>query len=400
MKNYKTLILCLAIILSFSACNNKDNAVTEITTEEESTSSTIDYENISGYESSNEAIITYWNGYVNTNKSVIKSTMVNDDIAQNVLNINDLAEYYYNLAVNDEDTTIHLDKIEISTRPYNIDNIDTSFAEIYGIEESEKSKVTVPTTKNGQDTYNIYEFITVKIKDKWFIYAAKETDSYSNSLDESDNTLTINSDVTYLNDDFNKINWTYNESINRYDGIKVSIAKQVNPNSDLDILFIAITNTYEETITFSGTLTALDKSNNEVGLTYININSLCSGDTYVTELDCTGICADKYEWDNININLSESNNMSWKVDSKVSTNNDDLKIDYTINLDEPNSNLYDIRFLVLDKDSNIICTMCDYPTISDTTYISHVDGYYGIIPFEEIKDNIKDVAVFTNIYSY
>lgn len=400
MKNYKTLILCLAIILSFSACNNKDNAVTEITAEEESTSSTIDYENISGYGSSNEAIITYWNGYVNTNKSVIKSTMVNDDIAQNVLNINDLAEYYYNLAVNDEDATIHLDKIEISTRPYNIDNIDTSFAEIYGIEESEKSKVTVPTTKNGQDTYNIYEFITVKIKDKWFIYAAKETDSYSNSLDESDNTLTINSDVTYLNDDFNKINWTYNESINRYDGIKVSIAKQVNPNSDLDILFIAITNTYEETITFSGTLTALDKSNNEVGLTYININSLCSGDTYVTELDCTGICADKYEWDNININLSESNNMSWKVDSKVSTNNDDLKIDYTINLDEPNSNLYDIRFLVLDKDGNIICTMCDYPTISDTTYISHVDGYYGIIPFEEIKDNIKDVAVFTNIYSY
>lgn len=400
MKNYKTLILCLAIILSFSACNNKDNAVTEITAEEESTSSTIDYENISGYGSSNEAIITYWNGYVNTNKSVIKSTMVNDDIAQNVLNINDLAEYYYNLAVNDEDATIHLDKIEISTRPYNIDNIDTSFAEIYGIEESEKSKVTVPTTKNGQDTYNIYEFITVKIKDKWFIYAAKETDSYSNSLDESDNTLTINSDVTYLNDDFNKINWTYNESINRYDGIKVSIAKQVNPNSDLDILFIAITNTYEETITFSGTLTALDKSNNEVGLTYININSLCSGDTYVTELDCTGICADKYEWDNININLSESNNMSWKVDSKVSTNNDDLKIDYTINLDEPNSNLYDIRFLVLDKDSNIICTMCDYPTISDTTYIGHVDGYYGIIPFEEIKDNIKDVAVFTNIYSY
>ena len=86
MKNIIVYTLCLATLLAFTGCNNKDNTKTT-----ESSSSTTSSEEISpGYATSEEVVRAFWKGYDTTDNNLIRSVLPPEELAASYMKVDEI----------------------------------------------------------------------------------------------------------------------------------------------------------------------------------------------------------------------------------------------------------------------------------------------------------------------
>ena len=206
----------------------------------------------------------------------------------------------------------------------------------------------------------------------------------------------IASTLNGLNTDYNKVKWGSVYSIFPDNpGIVISVAPGKLFNED--ILVVAITNLYDQEISFSGSAKARGKDDAIVGETFIYQDCIGAGNTVIEYIDCDSTPDGRISWEECEIGESYQEYVPWEADYQAKGNAQDgyLTVEYGFfasNGDACDSTM--ITILLVDGDGYITGVMTDYmeAIAENETRNGSVDVYGD----ESMLSQTKDIAIFAN----
>lgn len=206
----------------------------------------------------------------------------------------------------------------------------------------------------------------------------------------------IASKLNGLNTNYNKVKWGSVYSIFPDNpGIVISVAPGKLFNED--ILVVAITNLYDQEISFSGSAKARGKDDAIVGETFIYQGCIGAGNTVIEYIDCDSTPDGRISWEECEIGESYQEYVPWEADYQAKGNPQDgyLTVEYGFfasNGDACDSTM--ITILLVDGDGYITGVMTDYmeAIAENETRNGSVDVYGD----ESMLSQTKDIAIFAN----
>ena len=203
-----------------------------------------------------------------------------------------------------------------------------------------------------------------------------------------------------LDTDYSKVYWGVSYSVfEDLPGLVVSLTPCMQYDSYG--LVVAITNLYDEEMTFAGNAVALDSEGNEIGETYIFEPNIGTGNTAVAVIDCGQSMPDgRVQWTECETMETTADYVPWEADYQVTGNpaEEYLSVDYNFYASEGTA-CEDAEVIVclLDEDGLVIGVGSDY--ISE---IGEGENYGGTINVYGDKDVLaltQGVAMFANPYT-
>lgn len=166
-------------------------------------------------------------------------------------------------------------------------------------------------------------------------------------------------------------------------------------------LVVAITNLYNEEMTFAGNAVALDSDGNEIGETYIFEPNIGTGNTAVAVIDCGQSMPDgRVQWTECETLETTASYVPWEADYQVTGNPADeyLSVDYSFYASDGTA-CTDAEVIVclLDEDGLVIGVGSDY--ISELGEGETYDGTVSVYGDKDILAMTKGVAMFANPYT-
>lgn len=166
-------------------------------------------------------------------------------------------------------------------------------------------------------------------------------------------------------------------------------------------LVVAITNLYNEEMTFAGNAVALDSDGNEIGETYIFEPNIGTGNTAVAVIDCGQSMPDgRVQWTECETLETTASYVPWEADYQVTGNPADecLNVDYSFYASDGTA-CTDAKVTVclLDEDGLVIGVGADY--ISELGEGENYDGTVNVYGDKDILALTKGVAMFANPYA-
>ena len=206
----------------------------------------------------------------------------------------------------------------------------------------------------------------------------------------------IASTLNGLNTDYNKVKWGSVYSIFPDNpGIVIS----VTPGKMFgdDILVVAITNLYDQEISFSGSAKARGKDDAIVGETFIYQDCIGAGNTVIEYIDCDSTPDGRISWEECEIGESYQEYVPWEADYQAKGNPQDGYLTVEYGFFASNGDACDntmITILLVDGDGYITGVMTDYmeAIAENETRNGSVDVYGD----ESMLSQTKDIAIFAN----
>ncbi len=166
-------------------------------------------------------------------------------------------------------------------------------------------------------------------------------------------------------------------------------------------LVVAITNLYNEEMTFAGNAVALDSDGNEIGETYIFEPNIGTGNTAVAVIDCGQSMPDgRVQWTECETLETTAGYVPWEADYQVAGNpaNECLNVEYSFYASDGTA-CTDAKVTVclLDEDGLVIGVGADY--ISELGEGETYDGTVNVYGDKDILALTKGVAMFANPYA-
>ena len=166
-------------------------------------------------------------------------------------------------------------------------------------------------------------------------------------------------------------------------------------------LVVAITNLYNEEMTFAGNAVALDSDGNEIGETYIFEPNIGTGNTAVAVIDCGQSMPDgRVQWTECETLETTASYVPWEADYQVTGNPADecLNVEYSFYASDGTA-CTDAKVTVclLDEDGLVIGVGADY--ISEIGEGETYDGTVNVYGDKDILALTKGVAMFANPYT-
>lgn len=166
-------------------------------------------------------------------------------------------------------------------------------------------------------------------------------------------------------------------------------------------LVVAITNLYNEEMTFAGNAVALDSDGNEIGETYIFEPNIGTGNTAVAVIDCGQSMPDgRVQWTECETLETTAGYVPWEADYQVTGNpaNECLNVEYSFYASDGTA-CTDAKVTVclLDEDGLVIGVGADY--ISELGEGETYDGTVNVYGDKDILALTKGVAMFANPYA-
>lgn len=166
-------------------------------------------------------------------------------------------------------------------------------------------------------------------------------------------------------------------------------------------LVVAITNLYNEEMTFAGNAVALDSDGNEIGETYIFEPNIGTGNTAVAVIDCGQSMPDgRVQWTECETLETTASYVPWKADYQVTGNPADecLNVDYSFYASDGTACTdTEVTVCLLDEDGLVIGIGADY--ISELGEGENYDGTVSVYGDKDILALTQGVAMFANPYT-
>ena len=203
-----------------------------------------------------------------------------------------------------------------------------------------------------------------------------------------------------LDTDYSKVYWGVSYSVfEDLPGLVVSLTPCMQYDSYG--LVVAITNLYDEEMTFAGNAVALDSEGNEIGETYIFEPNIGTGNTAVAVIDCGQSMPDgRVQWTECETMETTADYVPWEADYQVSGNpaEEYLSVDYTFYASEGTA-CEDAEVIVclLDEDGLVIGVGSDY--ISEIGEGGNYGGTINVYGDKDILALTQGVAMFANPYA-
>lgn len=203
-----------------------------------------------------------------------------------------------------------------------------------------------------------------------------------------------------LDTDYANVYWGVSYSIfDDLPGLVVSLTPCVQYDSYG--LVVAITNLYNEEMTFAGNAVALDSDGNEIGETYIFEPNIGMGNTAVAVIDCGQSMPDgRVQWTECETLETTAGYVPWEADYQVTGNPADecLNVEYSFYASDGTA-CTDAKVTVclLDEDGLVIGVGADY--ISELGEGETYDGTVNVYGDKDILALTKGVAMFANPYA-
>ncbi len=203
-----------------------------------------------------------------------------------------------------------------------------------------------------------------------------------------------------LDTDYANVYWGVSYSI--FDDIP-GLVVSLTPCMQYDSygLVVAITNLYNEEMTFAGNAVALDKEGNEIGETYIYAPNIGTGNTTVAVIDCGQSMPDgRVNWTECETMETTANYVPWEADYQVTGNPADecLNVEYSFYTSDGTACTdAEITVCLLDEDGLVIGVGVDYiPEIAENQKYTGTVSVYGD---KDILAMTQGVAMFANPYT-
>ena len=203
-----------------------------------------------------------------------------------------------------------------------------------------------------------------------------------------------------LDTDYANVYWGVSYSIfDNLPGLVVSLTPCMQYDSYG--LVVAVTNLYNEEMTFAGNAVALDSDGNEIGETYIFEPNIGTGNTAVAVIDCGQSMPDgRVQWTECETLETTASYVPWEADYQVTGNPADecLNVDYSFYASDGTA-CTDAKVTVclLDEDGLVIGVGADY--ISELGEGENYDGTVNVYGDKDILALTKGVAMFANPYA-
>ena len=203
-----------------------------------------------------------------------------------------------------------------------------------------------------------------------------------------------------LDTDYANVYWGVSYSIfDNLPGLVVSLTPCMQYDSYG--LVVAITNLYNEEMTFAGNAVALDSDGNEIGETYIFEPNIGTGNTAVAVIDCGQSMPDgRVQWTECETLETTAGYVPWEADYQVTGNpaNECLNVEYSFYASDGTA-CTDAKVTVclLDEDGLVIGVGADY--ISELGEGETYDGTVNVYGDKDILALTKGVAMFANPYA-
>ena len=166
-------------------------------------------------------------------------------------------------------------------------------------------------------------------------------------------------------------------------------------------LVVAITNLYNEEMTFAGNAVALDSDGNEIGETYIFEPNIGTGNTAVAVIDCGQSMPDgRVQWTECETLETTASYVPWEADYQVTGNPADecLNVEYSFYASDGTACTdAKVTVFLLDEDGLVIGVGADY--ISELGEGETYDGTVNVYGDKDILALTKGVAMFANPYA-
>ena len=216
----------------------------------------------------------------------------------------------------------------------------------------------------------------------------------TNLLDDEVKTLLENLDTDYHN-----IRWGVVYPMDEeLQGLVVSVTPYVS--YDQISLLVAITNLYDEDISFSGSANALGEGDAVVGSSFMYHPAIGSGNTVVSTISCAdGIPDGRIKWEECDISSDTYQEyVPWEGDYEVSGNPGEgtLSISYKVypateEAIEPGT----VTIVLLDEGGNIMALGNDY--VDETVKAGEeYEGTIDIFEDKEMLSRVKGAAMFVD----
>ncbi len=192
-----------------------------------------------------------------------------------------------------------------------------------------------------------------------------------------------------LDTDYSKVNWGVQYSPKGMDGIIISVASYMDGR--YPYLLVAITNIYDEDVTFSATGYAKGKSGQEVADISFFEDAIRPGNTIAKSIYCDDVPTGEIHWDSIELPDVFEESSYWESDWTLTKDSDGYyKIDYTVSSNDYMNPGY-VTTLLLNKYGDVVEVAYDY-NVDKGYYVSGEIQFYK----KEFDEKVVDVAMFTN----
>ena len=233
----------------------------------------------------------------------------------------------------------------------------------------------------------------------------EEPDTEEPSTDSGSGEVTTNSSLSSeiesalstLETDYKKVKWgaVYSFS-DEMPGIVISVTPCLSYSGNG--LIVAITNLYDEPISFTGSAAAKGKNDEILGDTFIYEDCIGSGSTIIKLIDCGSELPDgRVRWEDCSAVISTYTYTPWAGDYKVTGNPADgyLTVDYSLYSTEGEAcSVGAVGVLLLDENGYVLYATTDYVSdIEAGATISSSASFWGE---ENILSQTKNVAMFAN----
>lgn len=216
----------------------------------------------------------------------------------------------------------------------------------------------------------------------------------SDDVNDDTETLLANLDTDYAN-----INWGVAYSVSeKFPGIVISIAPYIS--YDQVNLLVAVTNLYEEPVSFSASASALGEEDAVVGTGYVYAPAIGSGNTIVNTISCyDGMPDGRIQWEDGKISFETyMEYVPWEGDYEVSGNPGDgcLTVSYqlypaTDEAIEPGA----VTIALLDENGNIMTVGMDYVDAAVEAGETH-QGTMDLYEDKELLSRVSGAAMFVD----
>lgn len=192
-----------------------------------------------------------------------------------------------------------------------------------------------------------------------------------------------------LETDYSKVKWGVQYSPTGMDGIVISVAPYTENSSIM--LLVAITNLYNEDVTFSAEAIAKGTSGQEIGKGSFYECAIRPGNTVVKSIYCDDVPTGEIHWDSIELPTVYDKSVYWESDWTIQTDKDGYyEVPYRITSSEsmtPGT----VTAVILDASGNILAVEDDY-NIEEGTDLSGTISLYT----NDLGGKPADLAMFAN----
>ena len=240
-----------------------------------------------------------------------------------------------------------------------------------------------PSTKTQAQPKTTTESTTTT-KGKTFISKEKKTTSSSSYLTSEQESI-----LNKLDTDYSKVNWDVQYSPEGMDGIIISVSSY--NEGKYPYLVVAVTNIYNQDVTFSAKGYAKGKSGQEVADISFYENAVRPGNTIIKSVYCDATPTGEIHWDEIELPDVFGESTYWEGDWSLSTDKDGYyQVDYTVSSDDYMTPGY-VTAVLLDKYGYVIDVAYDYNIDKGYSASDRIQFYN-----KDYTSKIVDVAMFTN----